>query len=279
MRRIGDGAPRGTIPGARQPMSRIRHTPADEPYFLIRTLAAELRDGDAYDPHAHPWGQLIYVASGVVTVRTEHGTWVAPPSWAVWAPRGVAHALQAAGATALRTLYLRPTLRGQPRASGVVAVSPLLRELILRAVALGMLDRRDPMHAALATVLRSELREVAVPSIDLRWPTDAALRPIAAHIANNPSERDGHAALAQRFGMSVRTLERGFVRATGLSLGHWARQARLQFALRRLGAGAAVKVAATDAGYTTPSAFVAAFKGVFGTTPGRYFVGPGDAPT
>jgi AraC-like DNA-binding protein len=47
-------------------------------------------------------------------------------------------------------------------------------------------------------------------------------------------------------------------------------------ALRQLGAGASVKRAAIEAGYRTPSAFVAAFRASFKTTPGRYFspVGP-----
>jgi len=32
-----------------------------------------------------------------------------------------------------------------------------------------------------------------------------------------------------------------------------------------------VKAVAEEAGYQTPSAFVAAFRAAFGTTPGRYF--------
>jgi AraC-like DNA-binding protein len=41
--------------------------------------------------------------------------------------------------------------------------------------------------------------------------------------------------------------------------------------LRLLGGGAAVKQAAMDAGYRSPSAFIAAFRAVFQTTPGKYF--------
>ena len=57
-------------------------------------------------PHAHSWGQLIYAATGVVTVWTEHGMWVVPPHWAIWAPAGVAHGLRFTGLASLRTLYL-----------------------------------------------------------------------------------------------------------------------------------------------------------------------------
>jgi AraC-like DNA-binding protein/quercetin dioxygenase-like cupin family protein len=272
MRQHGSGVVGGeAIPPARQSMSRVRHTPADEPYFVARTLVATLRDGDTVPPHTHAWGQLIYVSSGVLTVQTAAGTWVAPPQWAVWAPRDMPHGFRASGAAALRTVYLRPGLRGLPRQGGIVAVSPLLREVIGDAVRIGMLDRRVATHAALVTLLREALRLVPAPAVDLPWPSSDALRAVADHVAAAPATRDHHAALAKRFGVSVRSLERGFARETGLSLGRWARQARFQFALRRMGSGAAVKTAAADAGYATPSAFVAAFRAAFGTTPGQYF--------
>src|ERR1700716_3786022 len=123
-------------------MSRKRHTPADERHFLVRTLASDFPDGRTIAPHAHPWGQLIYAASGVLRVWTEQGSWVAPPHWAVWAPAGVAHAMRFTGTSSLRTLYVRPGLAGQPEQSVVITVSPLLRELVLRAVEFGMLARR-----------------------------------------------------------------------------------------------------------------------------------------
>jgi hypothetical protein len=118
-------------------MSSARHTPADEPFFLARTLVATMRDGDIVPLHTHPWGQLIYVSAGVLTVETPAGTWVAPPQWAVWASRGAAHGFRASGVAMLCTVYLRAGLRGLPRESGVVPVSPLLREVIARAVQIG----------------------------------------------------------------------------------------------------------------------------------------------
>ena len=56
-----------------------------------------------------------------------------------------------------------------------------------------------------------------------------------------------------------------------MPIGQWRRKARLMHALRQLAAGRAVKDAALDAGYASPSAFVSAFAGTFHTTPGRYF--------
>src|ERR1700682_5516336 len=93
-------------------MSRKRHTPDDEPHFLVRTLATEFPGGRALARHAHPWGQLIYATSGVLSVWTEQGSWVAPPHWAVWAAAGVVHPMRFTGSASLRTLYLRPGLAG-----------------------------------------------------------------------------------------------------------------------------------------------------------------------
>jgi AraC-like DNA-binding protein/quercetin dioxygenase-like cupin family protein len=251
-------------------MSRRRHTPADEPHFLVRTLAADFADGDAVAPHAHSWGQLIYAAAGVVTVWTEQGVWVVPPYWAIWAPAGVEHSLRFTGSASLRTLYVRPDISVASR-STVVTVSPLLRELILRAVRERMLDARDRLHRALVDLIVHECSPSSVPPLELSLPYSDRLRRVAEHLASRSSERVSHATLARRFGVGARTLERGFVAETGLSLGQWRRQARFMEALRQLGAGSSVKRAAMEAGYRTPSAFVAAFRSSFKITPARYF--------
>jgi AraC-like DNA-binding protein len=252
-------------------MSRTRHTPADEPYFLVRTLAAEFADGEKIAPHSHPWGQLIYAVSGVMTVWTEHGSWVVPPHWAVWAPARVSHGLRFAGTASLRTLYLRPDVASPVLDSTAVTVSPLLRELIGRAVQIGMLDARERAHIAIVDLIVHEFTTHSTPALDLPLPQSQWLRHIAEHLTNRPGEQTSLAALANRFGVGARTLERGFVAETGLSLGRWRRQARFMHALRRLGAGESVKRAASEAGYQSPSAFIAAFRAALNTTPGCYF--------
>ncbi|MFN0102019.1 MAG: AraC family transcriptional regulator [Bryobacteraceae bacterium] len=252
-------------------MSQKRPSAADEPHYLVRTLAAEFADGHTLAPHRHSWGQVIYAAGGVMTVWTEQGSWVAPPGLAVWAPPGVAHAIRFTGAASLRTLYLRPTLAELSGQSTVVPVTALLRELILRAVELRFLDDREAAHRAMAELIAHELRARPAAAMELPLPQSAPLRRIAEYLVGAMEDRSGHGALARRFGIGERTLERGFAAETGLTLGQWRRQARFLNALRRLGGGAAVKQAALEAGYLSSSAFIAAFRAVFHTTPGRYF--------
>ena len=187
---------------------------------------------------------------------------------------GVQHSIRFSGAAELRTLYLDPVLSGLPTRSVVITVSPLLRELVVRAVNIGMLDRRDALQLAITTVILSEIHERATPSLELPQPTNARLIRVAKAILASPAERQSQRALAKRFGIGIRALERGFVKETGLALGQWRRQARFLHAIRRLGAGTSVKAAALDAGYHSASAFIAAFRSAFDTTPARYFLDP-----
>jgi AraC-like DNA-binding protein/quercetin dioxygenase-like cupin family protein len=256
-------------------MSRKRHTVADEAFFTIRTMQSELPDGHAIAPHEHGWHQLIYASAGIMTVSADKGFWVVPPTRAIWAPACVRHAIGFSGASSFATLYLKPAdWPDVPCESGVVAVSPLLRALILRACEIGMLDRRNEVEQALALLIVDAFRTHAVPALGLAMPSSAQLRPVAeacaaaTHTLSTP-------IIARRFGLSVRTLERRFVAETGMTFGQWRRHGRFLRALRLLAEGRPVKAVARDAGYRSASAFVAAFSDTFGTTPGRYF---GDAP-
>src|SRR5690349_8772366 len=154
-------------------MSRKRRTAADEPHLLVRTSTADQRGLIA--AHTHDWHQLIYVRSGLMSVQTAVGSWIAPPTWAVWVPGGVEHAIRFVGDSALRTCYLRPAF-GAPLPTGcrALVVSPLLRELILRATEVGMLDERDPVEAALARLIASELGTPVRPPFSLPEPTGPA---------------------------------------------------------------------------------------------------------
>jgi AraC-like DNA-binding protein len=111
-------------------------------------------------------------------------------------------------------------------------------------------------------------RTQSVPALGLPSPASADLKRVAEHCARDDA---GSAAIARRFGLGVRTLERRFLAETGMAFGQWRRHARFLEALRLLAQGTAVKTVARDAGYRSASAFVAAFGETFHTTPGRYF--------
>jgi AraC-like DNA-binding protein len=126
------------------------------------------------------------------------------------------------------------------------------------------------VQAATALLIVDCLRAQPARALGLPWPSSAEMKRVAAH-ANEAGATGGGLAIARRFGLAVRTLERRFAAETGMPFGQWRRHARFLRALRMLAEGHAVKSVARDAGYKSPSAFVAAFGGTFGVTPGRYF--------
>ncbi len=140
----------------------------------MRTLAVGLPHGGGVDRHSHGWDQLVYGATGVLTVDTDDGTWVVPAERAVWGPAGVSHEFLASGFVSLRTLYLPAGMADAlPRRCGVVEVSPLLRELIVHCVEIGVLGGEDSKHDSLIALVVEQLRVPEVLVLHLPWPKDA----------------------------------------------------------------------------------------------------------
>ena len=176
----------------------------------------------------------------------------------------------------MRSLYLRPPPRRPVRgglldACRVVEVSPLLREILRRAMRLRTLDRQIAEQRHLIDVLLDEITVLPLIPLDLPMPRDARGVRAAAWIREEPAARHTLAEVARASAASARTLERLFRNETGLPFGVWRQRARLLRALQLLAEGDAVAGVASAVGYESTSAFVAAFRRALGTTPGRYF--------
>ena len=211
-------------------------------------------------------------------VRTAQGDWVVPPNRAVWVPAGVEHSIEMTGSVFVQTLYLHASIYGSlPDRCCAVNISPLLRELIRHIVAVGMLDENDPPRARLLGVLIDQLSALPTIPLQLPWPADERARRAAAWLREHPDDPDVTDAVARRFGLSVRTIERLFQKETGLTFGKWRQQLRLLQALRLLAAGRPVTDVSLQVGYESPSAFIAMFRRTLGVTPYRYFSSTGSA--
>jgi AraC-like DNA-binding protein len=160
-----------------------------------------------------------------------------------------------------------------------VDVPPLLREIILRAVEWGSLDRRMPAQRHLVAVLLDQIRTLPSRALHVPRPTDPRARRLIDRLEEGPTPRRALGLLARSTGASTRTLQRLFRRETGMTIGIWRRQLHLVRALEALAAGSSVTAAAFDAGYQSVSAFVSAFRRTFGETPGRYFRAASPVPS
>jgi AraC-like DNA-binding protein len=238
----------------------------------IVARAATYPSGHVIPPHQHRRAQLVYASAGVMTVTTERGVWVVPPQRAVWVPALMTHQIRASGPLAMRSLYIQSEATAElPSECCVVAVPPLLRELILYAVTRPRLYELGSADERLMSVILDQIRSLPVAPLHLPMPRDPRLQIITTALTANPDDTRPLAAWARAAGASARTLARLFVAETGMSFRHWRQQARLLEALRRLARREPVTMVALDLGYESPSAFIAMFKRAVGTTPGQYF--------
>jgi AraC-like DNA-binding protein len=245
------------------------------PGLGMRTAIACAYDyapGEDIPPHAHYAGQFDYATSGVMTVKTEHGSWVVPPSRAVWIPPRTEHEAQITGAVAMRTVFVAPGLCARmPGRCVVVSVSPLLRELILAAINVGDSDELSAPAQRLIAVLLDRVRAAEILPGHLARPREPRLRRLTDELLRDLSDGRTLPECAAALGMAPRTFARFFHRETGMSFGAWRQQQRLMESMRLLAGGATVTEAALGAGYDSTSAFIVMFRRAMGVSPGRFF--------
>jgi AraC-like DNA-binding protein/quercetin dioxygenase-like cupin family protein len=261
---------------------RRRLTAEQEPFLVARALSSTYRSGYQMPSHRHMSHQLLFAATGAMTVTGDRQTWMIPPGRAVLIPAGIPHAIRMWGDVAMRSLYfpvdapLGTSLRAgafRIDACRVISVRPLLRELILRVAELAALDSRVDAEANVMRVLMDELESARIEPLLLPLPTDARAKKAADHVLMNPADAITADALARRAGLSTRTLERLFRAQTGMRFGLWRQKAKLLESVRVLVEGDSVTDAALECGYSSVSAYIAAFKQTFGCTPGAMQMG------
>ena len=225
--------------------------------------------GARFRRHTHHAHQLAWACVGVVSVTAGETTWILPPTRALWIPANVPHEVLAANGATMASTYLRPE-----RAITVtwteptpVKVTPLIRELVH---CLGDDTLDASRRGRVEDVLVDLLEPAAVNTIDVRLPIDDRALDVALGLISNPADNASVNEWGSRVGASGRTLARAFVADTGVSFGRWRTMARIQAALQGLAEGDSVGTVAFAVGYSTPSAFVAAFRRETGTTPGTY---------
>lgn len=238
-----------------------------------RTVVARGHDYDSglrTQMHVHGRSQLVFAASGTMTVRTTHGLWAVPPHRAVWIPAGVEHAVESHDQLKLRSIFVDPARKTLLSECCMVSVTPLLRELILYATDMPRLYPLGGPEDRIMMVLLEQLERAPLAPLYLPMPGDRRLLQIALAILNNPADHRSVGTWCKGAGISERTLSRLFPLETGISFRQWHQNARMLEALRRLSAGESVSNVAIEVGYESPSAFIFMFRRITGKTPRQY---------
>ena len=221
--------------------------------------------------HHHHKAQLVMTSSGVVTCEVDRNVWIVPPRCAIWIPSGIPHSLRASGDVALCCVFVEPeAVRGLPAECCTIAVSPLLQELLLRAISFESPYAEDGPEGRVARVLLDQLAAAPIEQLNFPMPEERRLRSIANALIADPGDRCTMGEWGRRVGASERTLSRMLQREVGMSFGRWRQQLHVVVALQRLASGLTVQAVALDLGYESSSPFITMFRKALGTSPGRY---------
>lgn len=222
--------------------------------------------------HRHAKAQVLYATTGAMQVDTDAGEWILPSQRALWIPPELPHGFSCRRETHVYALYVQPGFIDLPLTEcRVVDVSRLLHELILRAVDLPRIYQPGDAAHRLAAVVGDELAGLRPEPLHLPLPSDPRARRLCDWLRAHPDDTSPLAELALAFGAGERTLARLIRSETGLTFGAWRERLRAHRGVELLTEGQTVTSAAMALGYQTTSAFIAAFKRVFGITPGSYF--------
>ena len=252
----------------RRPGANADHVAANRVPRAVSALASSFPKGHVIAPHHHPRAQLIFGLHGVMTVRAAGSMWTVPPTHALWMPAGVEHGIHMDSDVEMRSLYFETRrARATPKQCQVLFVSPLLRELIVRAMDIAPLyDERGPDGRVMRLVV-DEVASLSPQPMGLRMPADARLAKLCDRLLANLDATHPIATLGRDAGLSERSVIRLFPQQTGLSFGRWQQQARLMRAFALFDEGRSVTEVALELGYASPSAFTKMFRRLMGDSP------------
>jgi AraC-like DNA-binding protein len=244
--------------------------PAERVDRPLGALAQDWRDGATTGLHSHGRAQFLYATSGVMRIEAGGSLHVVPPGRGLWMPAFSHHAVTMQGDVAMRALFLREdAARSGPAGITVLAVSPLLRELVLAACA-GPLEWDEQGRGGhLAALILEEIAAAPTLQLGVPQPRDPRLLRLASLLRAELARDRTLEEWAEAVGASPRTLTRRFREETGLGFAVWRQQTRLAEAAALLAQGMTPARAAAAVGYASASAFGAAWRAAFGTTPGR----------
>lgn len=262
--------------GLAHPMSNFTSTAPllevdDVPRPVFAMSAGIVSNDWEIEKHHHRKAQLFYSVRGILNCEIEDGVWIVPPQCAVWISGGLAHSAHGSGETECYCLFVEPNAAPNlPKTCCTIAVSPLLRELLLTVVGFPELYPRGGREDRLVATLLDELAAAPVEDLHLPMPRDPRLRQLAEMLLADPGDKTTKGDWATHIGMSERSMSRLLLQEIGMSFGRWRRQLHVILALQRLTKGESVQTVALELGYENASGFVTMFRKAVGKPPARY---------
>ncbi len=220
---------------------------------------------------------LLWVRTGTAAVEAAGTSHALVAGQAIWVPPGVVHATRTDPGAVVFPLFPLDPHGGE--------LPDVLSEVRVVAIPAGWedwlvhqwLDKshvRDALPGADALVDlvagASPGGGVAAAPGALPLPRSREARDVARALMRDPGSPWRVDALAARQSVSAKTLQRQFLRETGMALSVWRTRARIAVAARLLAEGRDIGWTGRQVGYTTPTGFTRAFRRHTGLTPRDY---------
>jgi AraC-like DNA-binding protein len=224
--------------------------------------------------HHHPYHQLEYALAGVAEVETKRGRYLLPPQQAIWIPARVDHNTTLQGVRSVSLFFHPEDFLSESNNVCVIAVEPVLREMIRYATKwpINRHDASDPAADSFFAAIGILVTEAFENGLPLFLP--AAKDPVVAAVIALTMTSLATANLAEicaAYGVSTRTLRRRIAVDLGMSWTDVVTQARLLRAMTLLtSSNRSVLDIAIAVGFASPSGFARAFRKLTNTTPATY---------
>lgn len=243
----------------------------DQSPFPVTGVRMKYQQHEIVPMHQHQRCHLIYATQGILLVESSSEKWMVPPTTAVWLRPEVKHRLIMQTDVDLYGILVDYRYASSLKTKdGVIHVSPLLRELIIRLVSLGQ-DMTKSVHRELMSqFFLEELKQQHQLPYFLPWPFDKKLIEVCEQLSKNPAHEWTKTEWAEWCSMSVKTFHRHFFKNTGMTFGQWHQKLRLLSTLNLLLSGFSIKEAALSSGYASHSAYTTSFKKYFGKSPSAF---------
>ena len=219
--------------------------------------------------HFHDDSQLLYANRGVMLVTTQGRQRIIAPFQALWIPAGVPHAIRFLTDTCMRSLYFDAEaacfgdLKNNVR---VVAMSSLLRELIAAVFAKESDKKTADLMSALVLRLIEKCQDL---SVTIPMTEEPELLRLLTEILAKRSWNLSLTQAAAKMNLTPKTFSRHFRRNVSMTYREWLVRAKLLTALDLLAQHHTIKQTAFALGYGDSATFIAAFRRLFGVTPGN----------
>jgi AraC-like DNA-binding protein len=252
----------------------VKHLSVDDAPAPAFGLAERLEPGvGAW--HQHHRHQLLYAASGIMTLELDDAAWTLPPQRAAWIHADTLHRVRLTRPVELRAVYLSPdfcpALNTDAR---VFAIDELTRQLLLASSRFGPTrDPADPLANDLLRALVGLAHEQAARAAPTRLPRprDGQLARAVAFTLSHLHEPVTVPEIARAAGLSERSLHRRLVADCGLNPRQLLHTARMLRAMELLDDPAvSVGEASLRAGFVSMGSFSLAFKAFAGQSPSEW---------